>query len=983
MLPERLHARIRHQLALPEPDLEARSLAVELAELGQRARERLEQCATLIRLGNEQAALQAAETEPSLPELCASISFSGCVEWARLCQRHGLPVTPAPDDAQVVAVELLYGKPIDENHPLYRDYRQAIRERDEGRALAVLRSITAVNPGDGNAQTELNRLRAKFMRDSLGKVASLFAEEKTEAAVQLMGRMEQLGIAGIIDDPAWQEAIARRGEWVSGQARLRLTGWARRAAEARANGDWRTCADAVGAARTVERNSGVNATESETLTLADCERWAAEHVATAAAAHQASAEAEALRAEWASLSEEAGRRRSADLLRRVNHWIDRARLAVDQVGEAPLADAESLSRGLHRVVVRHHTLRTAAGVAVLLAAVVAGHIAYQSSVAQSALGQALAAIDAPLSEWDFDTAESRLAEARQLATTEELVAEYSRRESELRAQISERRMVEQSLSAEAVFLANAGAAGIDAANFAEVARRARALESALAKASPAAARRIRARGGDLAKLIARCEGIAQGLRSQVDELSDSLEQALGSGERLADAAKAAAAARRLHDILEQPGARAVVGTDTADAALALAERASQRVALDQARAGAVRRLDDAVDLRGYLAAAASLADSAEESPEKAAAQHIRENAELLGGLPRNVLANRVGAMWDAAATPEPASFTPNQEEAALVARLADGEILRNLRKYIIRKHESPEPGVTTTVTVEPEYIVGKPVAETRRLGEGTETVFTARVLRSSGDVQERQWSLRRFNNGVTSGLEPVEGLPLPEVDYQARFARFFTLVGGRLAESPLRSLERVRRESGSPLLRAYHLQELYRLAAIRPAESGLAFSPSAQRDAARLRGITQNSLRPTEFVFSTDAALRTEINGFLAAGTAGYAGEARFLRTLLEGMRRGGTVLVGRAGIDGRPSWRSAPAPGSVILGLDSEGRPAALFEFGADGSLTALANAAPLSPLVRLATSPAEAAEAAGAPPADVKPPAGGWNNLLKGKDL
>ena len=62
---ERLIARIRGQLDLPAPELEARSLAGEYAALCQRARERLEQCATLARGGNEHAAFRPPRPNPT------------------------------------------------------------------------------------------------------------------------------------------------------------------------------------------------------------------------------------------------------------------------------------------------------------------------------------------------------------------------------------------------------------------------------------------------------------------------------------------------------------------------------------------------------------------------------------------------------------------------------------------------------------------------------------------------------------------------------------------------------------------------------------------------------------------------------------------------------------------------------------------------------------------------------------------------------
>ncbi|MFM9166913.1 MAG: hypothetical protein ACKOQ9_01100, partial [Verrucomicrobiota bacterium] len=146
MSPERLIARIRLQLELGTPDLESRSLAAEYASLCSRVRERLEQCATLIGAGDDHAAFQAAEADPDLLGLCAHLSFSDADRWHGFCREHGLPAGFPLDDRHLLAVEGLYGRAIGESHPLYRDYRDAIRRRDEERALEVLRSIVRINP---------------------------------------------------------------------------------------------------------------------------------------------------------------------------------------------------------------------------------------------------------------------------------------------------------------------------------------------------------------------------------------------------------------------------------------------------------------------------------------------------------------------------------------------------------------------------------------------------------------------------------------------------------------------------------------------------------------------------------------------------------------------------------------------------------------------------------------------------------------------
>ncbi|MCX8488146.1 MAG: hypothetical protein ORN22_03440, partial [Opitutales bacterium] len=235
---ERLIARIRGQLELGTPDLEARSLAGEYAVLCQRARERLEQCATLVRSGNEHAAFQAAESDPDLLGLCALLSFAESDRWHALCRERGLPAGFPLDGQHVLAVEGLYGREIGESHPLYRDYRDAIRRREEDRALSVLRSIVRINPDDPNARSELARLSAKFLRESLGKVATFFEQGREEEAVELMNRMERFGANDLAGEPRWDEALARRVAWLRSKAAQQVATLVAEAAEARAGGHW-------------------------------------------------------------------------------------------------------------------------------------------------------------------------------------------------------------------------------------------------------------------------------------------------------------------------------------------------------------------------------------------------------------------------------------------------------------------------------------------------------------------------------------------------------------------------------------------------------------------------------------------------------------------------------------------------------------------------------------------------------------------------
>lgn len=982
MLPERLQSRIRVQLSLSTPDLEARALATEMAELGKRASERLVQCATLARLGNDQAALQSAEAEPSLLDLCAWLSFEESNAWRQLCINHGLPTAPPLDDTQLLSVEQLYGKPIDENHPLYRDYRQAIRERDDSRALYVLRSITTVNPTDTNAQTELNRLRSKFMRDALKSVTESFSNNSTEIAVQLMSRMEQVGAAQLKGDPEWEEALRLRALWIQSQSRSRISGHAQRANLAYNAKDWRTCADEVGAARTTERNAGIKAEGAEAEILKTCETWATGLANAAAAEVNARNQIENLREEWNRLGQEAQVGHSADLLRRVNKWIEKASSTTYPMPTEMVAAATELSRALHRKVVRAHTKHVSFSVLALIALLTTVYFFYESLRTKSEIETALITIEIPLRNWDFEGADQKINDVNNLAKTPELKEITAEKIAKIRQEIISLKEKEQELATEAAYLSQANSTGIDANNFLEVQRRGNAFNDALTKIGSQAAKRLKIQSGNVDTLIAQCKKFERDLSKQIDQLSETLEKAIGTNPQLATETT-----EKIRLLLKTPGVKTIVGTECSDRAMSLTDRSEQRLRLDSASQNAQERLSKAKDLKAYLGALQAIHKETPELDVGKAALFIVESKEELSQLPRCLLGPRMAAMWDASATSEPSNYKLNPEELSIAQRLTQDNLIRGIRIFSIREHTSPEAGVNISKIIETEYVVGNLTTQTRRVDGLSETVYKGNVLRSSGDLVEMTWSLREFSNNNVSGKEPTEGVPLAEHEYLKRFDRYFYLsADGALPEPPLRSIERVRKETGSILLRAYHLQELFRLASVRSDLSGLAFSPSAQRDAADLRGITQNNLRSWEFVYSRDKVLIKELSKFHALTSVKYYAEAKFFRSFVSTLRNSGLMLVGYVALDGRTPVCTQPiAPGSILSGLNSEGRPVALFESVDGTKLLPIANAtaAPFSPLLCLATNPKDAAEANGTPPAELILPPGGWNTLLKGKDF
>ena len=980
---ERLIARIRGQLELGTPDLEARSLAGEYAALCQRARERLEQCAALARGGNEHAAFQAAETDPDLLGLCAALSFAESDRWHALCRERGLPAGFPLDSQHVLAVESLYGRAIGENHPLYRDYRDAIRSRDEDRALSVLRSIVRINPDDPNARSELARLSAKFLREALGKVGALFAADAGEAAVELMERMERFGALELADEPRWEEALARRTAWLRGKAAEQVGAHLVAAAEAKAGGPWEPCAAALGRVRALERDHHLNLSADQLATVGELESWAGALAADAEAEAGQRAAVAGLEEEWALLRQEAARDGSpAILIVRLSAWLERADAHAGRLPEGIIPEARALRHNTRTRLSRRYLALTAAWVVGLL--VVVGGIVSWNFIRQQeeeSLGR-FSEANRLLELYDhagargaleaFENGGASAAEkARRLADARPL-------REKLRAQLA----AEQRLTVEALQLAERARAGLDPGTLADTRDRVKRYLAELGQVGPALREQLARRFPAPESLAAACQAEIDRLRREIETLTTALNKAIGDSPAIADSAAAVATLERLRASLR---ALAELREKDLDSAEAAADRAELRLGDERKVAAALRALAGAADLAAYLAAlsdaAANLAG--EKSDLGARASFVFGKAPTLQALPRTALAPRVGAMWDAAASADPRGiFHPpslNEEELRRLRRLSDTSLAESLRRGTLQLYSfrGMTPGRSA-------YVVGD-ITETRSaISDGVQFVQHAKELNQDGAIIEVSWRRQEFNNGVRGGEEVTGLTAIPELEFIRQVTRFQDPKTGQLLEPPLRTMERVRRsESPYPELRAYHLQEFFQLASVRPDVWGLLFSPSAQRDAEQLRRITQNDLRPYDYLFKDKwAHAKGDLRAFLVRqGGPGYAEEARFWRATFANLRSRRLIFAGMVGRDGRPALRES-IKGSALYGLDNEGKATVLFRVTETGEISRVADAAPLSPLLRYPGTVAEAAAAAGIP-TGLPPPEGGWETLLQGRDL
>ncbi len=207
---ERLVRRITEVANQPASDTQTAKLAHDYAELCRAANRRLEQCAIMIEAGQFLQALQLAETPPPLLDLITLLAFRQAAEWRAYCQTHQLPWAEPFYDKYIRLLNSTYGKGIASDHPFYRDYRRAVMEHEDVRALSILRVISRLNPSDANTKEELKRLEEKLLRVKLVNLRQVMASGDAANIQACLEQIEASGLPVPAAHPVWQQAQVAR-----------------------------------------------------------------------------------------------------------------------------------------------------------------------------------------------------------------------------------------------------------------------------------------------------------------------------------------------------------------------------------------------------------------------------------------------------------------------------------------------------------------------------------------------------------------------------------------------------------------------------------------------------------------------------------------------------------------------------------------------------------------------------------------------------
>jgi len=191
MTPQLLIVKIRSVLAGTSgaSERERRALAEEYFNVCAECANGLERVAALVRSGREYPALQVAESSGLLDSINALL-FAELPAWRDFCAAADMPCPPPFDPELLSLAQSLYERGITQTHPLYRDFRRAMRFRNFPEALSVIRTISKINSNDAEAARECEKLRARVAKDRVGELSAALAAGDESEILRLCGLLQ-------------------------------------------------------------------------------------------------------------------------------------------------------------------------------------------------------------------------------------------------------------------------------------------------------------------------------------------------------------------------------------------------------------------------------------------------------------------------------------------------------------------------------------------------------------------------------------------------------------------------------------------------------------------------------------------------------------------------------------------------------------------------------------------------------------------------
>ncbi len=191
---------------------EIKSLCDEYNAVRNMCADRLQRCVALIRSNRDYLALQIAESEPPVLDTINLLEFKGLPEWRALCGEYNAECAPDFDGYYIELLQSLYTKDIGQNHPLYRDYRRAMRSRNYDDALKIIKTISRINSNNNDIKAEYVRLLKSRVNEKLAEIKTALQNNDAERALKLFAFLDANSSEFDTDSDSWREVCQKIGE---------------------------------------------------------------------------------------------------------------------------------------------------------------------------------------------------------------------------------------------------------------------------------------------------------------------------------------------------------------------------------------------------------------------------------------------------------------------------------------------------------------------------------------------------------------------------------------------------------------------------------------------------------------------------------------------------------------------------------------------------------------------------------------------------
>jgi len=935
---ERLVRKITEAASQPASDTQSAKLAHDYAEVCRAANRRLEQCAIMIEAGQFLQALQLAETPPPLLDLITLLGFRQASEWRHYCQAHQLPWTEPFYDKYIRLLNNAYDKGIAADHPFYRDYRRAVMENDDARALSILRVISRSNPSDANTKEEMKRLEEKLLRVNLESLRQVL---EAGDPVNIQAGLEQLEASGLpvpASHPIWQQAQVARCQQML-----------RRAEELRQQEAWQEVEVLVEEIHAFATRYNIRLPDADADVWTALEEWTTQRRAAFAAEQDFQRAVSALEYEVGSIALQrvtSARLNKAGATASINSlaakWREAERFGRS-LPEDLVGSYQECSGWLQGQIQAGNRRKRLAAIVTAL-------------VVLSAMGAAIPSLSSKARQWNDAKQLKRLESARMVSGVESLFAE-------VQDSWKDNPDMADTLGKAGVFLARerglkqtfdqmlAGLQYIAAAGFrsalAQVGRDRASCEHALNQLAPeyqsAAKSAVGAwdaqwqafRNPELGGILNRAEQAAAVL-----DATNGLEPVRAAIPRIQ------AMLSDLESLKAQPPP---LEQELADRIGRLNDKIGNWTAATSKWEQTQAALSDARSLDPYLEALDQLASSPFATlPQKEAAGRINRlqiSQEMLLGqllLPNdrpawNTLTNVTG--WSASLMPE----QPSSQEKDLYFKLRDDKNVRDVSAYeLMTNSRAGNPFRSHPVFVQGEMAfdrAGEEAGIVHDPAQYRDTLHFVSTAYSDWDYIQVKRLYRTLESDSYERLGLGELIDANTGNYQKPILQLFDQLN--------------QETQPSAIFRAFVTFKLLAVAEVRPGEWGFPWCPTAAAHIQALTALGAKEIKSGDWLVPerSDKFERPLQEYFARAGAVPLEKQARFLQQLARETCAKGFSFAGFIDSSGHPVVLALTSPSADLCGWSSSGSAAVLLRRAEGGeTYTRLAEPLPYTPLFAFA---------------------------------